>query len=84
MNTPPSTLERQYRHCDITYDEYSRVCNNKGTSTNFGTSGSGYSSWFMYHTMNDRLVCVICGISGNWTWQYGGVPENPLSVNIKN
>ena len=84
MNTPPSSLERQYTYCDITDDEYYRVYNNRGTFSNFGTGGSGYSNWFMYHTMDGRLVCVICGISGKWTWQHGGVPQRSRHFNYHN
>jgi hypothetical protein len=27
--------------------------------------------------MDDRIVCMISGINGGWTWQYEGVPPTP-------
>ena len=77
VNQPESSLPRQYRECYISPEEYWRVVNTKGESANFGTSGSGYANWYMYHTMDDRLVCMISGINGGWTWQYEGVPPTP-------
>ena len=79
VSEPPARLPRQYRECAISDYEYWRVCSNRGASSNFGTSGSGYTNWYMYHTMNNRIVCVIN--SGNyWSWQYDGVPSTPLVI----
>jgi hypothetical protein len=76
VNQPESYLPRQYRECAISSEDYWRVFNNRGESSNFGTSGSGYANWYMYHTMDDRIVCIICSME-SWSWQYDGVPPRP-------
>ena len=77
VNQPGASLPRQYRECCISDDEYWRVVNTKGASSNFGTSGSGYANWYMYHTLDGRIVCVICSMNGYYSWQYDGVPPKP-------
>ena len=77
VNQPGTSLSRQYIECCINPEEYWRVINTQGSYANFGTSGSGYSNWYMYHTMDDRIVCVISSMNDNWTWQYQGVPPRP-------
>lgn len=80
VSQPEAFLPRQYRECAISDEAYWRVFNTRGEFANFGTSGSGYANWFMYHTMDDRIVCVICSMSGSgssWSWQSDGVPPRP-------
>jgi len=69
-----ATLQRQYRDAYINYDDYWRVVNNKGEYSSFATSGSGYSQWYFYHTLDDRLVCVIKSFS-SLSWQNQKPPE---------
>ena len=82
VNNPISSLPRQYRSYYISDDNYWMVINNKGLYYNFGTDGSGYANWYMYHTMDDRIVCIICGSNG-WSWQYEGVPLITRSLELK-
>jgi hypothetical protein len=82
VNHPESFLPRQYRECAINPKDYWKVINTRGAYTNFGTSGSGYSNWYMYHTMDGRIVCIISSMKGDWSWQYEGVPPRPY-VNEK-
>ena len=82
VSQPEAFLPRQYRECAISNEDYWRVFNTRGEFANFGTSGSGYANWFMYHTMDDRIVCVICSMGNNWSWQYDGVPRQQLISNL--
>lgn len=74
-----SSIPRQYRNSYITNSEYFRVLSTKGASSNFGTEGGGLANWYMYHTMDDRIVCVISSLNDFWSWQYEGIPKKSLS-----
>jgi hypothetical protein len=84
-NRPPAFLERQYRNMYILQEDIDRVRNNKGEHCFAPVSGSGYCSWYFYHTMDDRLVFIIetwRNEQKQWTWQYGVPPEREVPENI--
>jgi hypothetical protein len=81
-NQSPALLERQCRNMYISQEDADRVKNNKGEHCCPVITGSGYSNWYFYHTMDDRLVFVIKIWNSNqqdenWscTWQYGVVDD---------
>jgi len=84
-NRAPAFLERQYRHMYVVQEDIDRVRNNKGEHCFAPVSGSGYCSWYFYHTMDDRLVFIIetwANEQKHWTWQYGVPPEHEVSEDI--
>ena len=80
-NQTPAFLERQYRNMYVCQQDIDRVRNNRGEHCFASVSGSGYSSWYFYHTMDDRLVFIIeTWLNGqkHLTWQYGVPPEREV------
>lgn len=84
-NRHPAFLERRYRNMYVLQEDIDRVRNNRGEHCFAPVSGSGYCSWYFYHTMDDRLVFIIETLRNeqkHWTWQYGVPPEREVPVNI--
>ena len=79
VNRPPAPLDRQYREMVVDFESISRVENNRGEYCDAPVSGAGYSSWYYYHTMDDRLVFIIESygrLESSWSWQYGSPPRS--------
>jgi hypothetical protein len=84
-NQPSAFLERQYRNMYVLQEDIDRVRNNKGEHCFAPVSGSGYCTWYFYHTIDDRLVFIIetwVNHQKHWTWQYGVPPERELRADI--
>ena len=77
-NEPESPLPRLYREMLVSQNDIDRVRNNRGEYCSAPVSGSGYSGWYFYHTMDDRLVFMIVSYGDReyWSWQYGVPPES--------
>ena len=77
-NQPQAFLQRQYREMFVSHSDWQRVMDNRGEHCEVAVGGSGYSQWFFYHTVDDRLVFVIRSFSTNgdyWSWQMGQPPQ---------
>lgn len=51
---------RQYTSISVDPNEYRRVLSTPGSFCVTPTSGAGISQWYFYHTLDGRLVTMIC------------------------
>lgn len=78
-NQPSPVLERQYRDMIFDEEKVKKVTRDRGEYCSVIVTGSGNSSWYFYHTMDDSLVFIIELYHGenrvnSYTWQLGIPP----------